>query len=121
MDTTTLKEVSQHLDNNVTTVVALETTQLCARNLGLTGITTALADLLQGDPVTDTTANQQPEATAVHPIEADPIEVSVEALTANSTGHLSATAGKGEVLHHMSIRLVILHTFFQDHIQQKDN
>ena len=78
--------------------------QLCARNLGLTGITTALADLLQGDPVGDTTANQQPETTTGHPIEADPIGVPVEVITKNSTGHHSATAEVGEALHHMPIR-----------------
>ena len=113
VDTTTPKEFAQHLDNDVIIAVALGTTQLCARKLGLTGITTTLADPLQEDPVA--------EATAGHPIEADPTGVLVEALTATSIGHPSTTAGKGEALHHMYIRLVILHTFFQDHMQQKDN
>ena len=116
-----LKAVAQHLDNNVTIVVVLDTIQPYVRNLGLSGITTALADLPSEDPVADTAANQQPEATAGHPIEADPTGVPVEVLTTNSTGHPSTTAGKEEALHHMFIRLVILHIFFQDHMQQKDN
>ena len=86
-----------------------------------TCITTTLADLAPEDPVTDTAANQWPEATAGHPIEADSTGVPVDVLTTNSTGHPSSTAEKREALHHMSIRLVILHTFFQDHMQQKDN
>ena len=121
MDTTTPKEVAKHLDNNAIIAAALGTEQLCARNLGLAGITTALKDPLQEDPVADTTANQCPEATADHPIEEDPTEVSVEALITPSIGQPSTTAGKGEALHHMYSRLVILHTFFQDHMQQKDN
>ena len=51
VNTTTQKEVAHHLDNNVIIAAALGITQLCARNLGLAGITTTLADPLQEDPV----------------------------------------------------------------------
>ena len=121
MDTTTPKAVAQHLDNNVITVADMDIIQLCAKKQGLPKNTIALADLHQEDPVTDIVADQQPEATAGHPIEAGPTGVPVEVLTASSTGHPSATAGKGEALHHTSTRLAILHTFFQDHMQQKDS
>ena len=121
MDTTTLKAVAQHLDNNVITVADLDIIQLCVKNQGLPNNTTALADLHQEDPLADTTADQQPGTTAGHPIEAGPTGVPAEVLITGSTGHPSAIAGKGEALHHTSTRLVTLHTFFQDHIQQKDN
>ena len=121
MDITILKAVAQHLDNNVIIVADLDTIQLYVKNQGFTNNTIALADLLQEDPVADIAADQQPEATAGHPVEADPTGVPVEVLTASSTGHPSTTAGKGEALHHIFIRLAILHTFFQDHMQQKDS
>ena len=113
------KAVAQHLDNNVITVVDLDTIQLYVRNQGFANNTIALADLLQEDPVTDTAAHQQPEATAGHPIEAGHTGVPAEVLTTNSTGHPSNTTGK--VLHHIFIRLATLHIFFQDHMQQKDS
>ena len=121
MDTATLKAVAQHLDNNVITVAALDTIQLYVRNQGLANNTITLADLLPENSVTDTGANQQPEATAGCPVEAGPTGVPVEVLSAKGTGHPSATAGKEEALHYMSIWLAILHTFFQDHMQQKDS
>ena len=58
MDTTILKAVAQHLDNNVITVADLDTIQLYVRNQGLTDNTIALADLLQEDPVADIAADQ---------------------------------------------------------------
>ena len=121
MDTTTLKAVAQHLDNNVITVADLDIIQLCVKNQGLPNNTIALADLHQEDPVTDIAADQKPGATAGHPVEAGPTGVPAEVLIASSTGHPSTTAGKGEALHHISIRLATLHTFFQDHMQQKDS
>ena len=89
----------------------MDTIQLYVRNQGLSNNTIALADLLQEDPVADTAANQQPEATVGHPVEAGPTGVVVEVLTTSSTGHPSATTGKGEALHHIFIRLAILHIF----------
>ena len=59
-------------------------------------------------------------AAAGHPVEAGPTGVPVEVLITSSTGNPSATAGK-EALHHISIRLATSHTFFQDHVQQKDS
>ena len=121
MDTATLKAVAKHLDNNIITVAAYDTILLYVRNQGLTNNTIALADLLQEDLVAGTAANQQPEATAGLPVEAGHTGVPVEVLITNSTGHSSDTAGKGEALHHIFIRLATLHTFFQDHVQQKDS
>ena len=90
MDTTTLKAIAQHPDNNVITVADLDTTQLCVRNQGLPNNTITLTDLHQEDLVTDIAADQQPGAAAGHPVEAGPTGVPVEVLIASSTGHPSA-------------------------------